>query len=104
MVDLKPGPDQIVIANELLSGRVVFLSADGGWVPEASAAAYARNAAEAEALLAQAREAAHANLIVEPTLIAATLADGKPFPVRNREVIRATGPTMHRDHGYQAGN
>ncbi|GEQ97565.1 hypothetical protein JCM17844_12020 [Iodidimonas gelatinilytica] len=36
-------------------------------------------------------------------LAAATLReDGRPWPTRNREYIRALGPTVRRDLGYQA--
>ncbi len=97
---LRPGPDQIVTANEILSGRVVYLTAAGTWTDDPREAAFAESAEDAEVLLAQA-EAANARSEVElVALIAATRgADGRPWPTRNREIIRALGPTVRPDLG-----
>lgn len=104
MVALKPGPNQIVIGHDLLTGRVKYLTAAGQWVVDPAEAAFAPDAEAAQALLAQGQAAEEANIIVAPELIAADLVDGRPRPVRLREQIRADGPTMHLDHGYQAQN
>ena len=97
---LRPGPDQIVTANELLSGRVVYLTADGTWSHDPREAAFAESAHDAEALLAEARAANARSEVELVALIAATRdAEGRPWPVRNREIIRALGPTVRPDLG-----
>ncbi|MBK5912674.1 hypothetical protein CCR85_14415 [Rhodothalassium salexigens] len=101
----KPQGPWIVTANDLLTGRVVFLTAAGDWQGAAGQAAVAYNDDMADYLMDRAQADAVANLVVEPALIGAVLdADDRPRPARNREAIRATGPTVRRDLGYQSAN
>lgn len=95
------GP-QIVIANRLLDGAVVFFTPSGKWSDDPADAWLAPDTDQARDVHAQALAGERANLVVEPTLIAAELRDGKPWPIRNREAIRALGPTVRLDLGYQA--
>jgi len=103
MANIKPGPDQIVTANEIMTGKVVFLTPDGRWSPDPGEAAYAESKEAAEALLA-AGEASNGRAEVElVALIAAErTAAGEIRPTRNRELVRALGPTVRPDLGYQA--
>ncbi len=102
---LKPGPDQIVTANDLMSGRPVYLTADGTWTNDPREAALAESARDAEALLAQARAANARSEVELVALIAATRdADGQPWPARNREIIRAQGPTVRPDLGHETAS
>ncbi|MFQ5347092.1 MAG: DUF2849 domain-containing protein [Rhodothalassiaceae bacterium] len=100
---LKPAPGQIVTANEIRSGRVVWLAADGSWSDDPRAAAFAESAEEAAALLARAQADNAASRVELVALVAAGRdADGRPWPVRNREIIRALGPTVRPDLGKAA--
>ena len=104
MAKKKPQGPWIVIANHLLTGRVVFLANSGAWEAEAADAALAETEEAADYLLDKAREDESANVVVGPDLISAGVENGQPYPLRNREVIRATGPTVRTDLGYQAAN
>ncbi|MFC0282917.1 DUF2849 domain-containing protein [Camelimonas abortus] len=86
---------QVVTANALTSGLVVFRTAAGGWSTDIADAATADTPEAAAALLeASARDVA-ADIVVEPYLIDVELADGAPRPLLLRERIRAQrGPTI----------
>ena len=100
--------DQVVIANRLSDGLVVFLaaapgSARGEWklrLDEASVAADDTRAKELLALgLASASER---HEVVEPYLIEVAQTASGRRPTRYRELIRCLGPTVRRDLGKQA--
>jgi len=84
----------MVIANALGDGLVVFLADDGRWVNSIGEARVARDEAEADALLANAKEAELRNEVIDPYLIDVLLAADGPRPLEYREFIRATGPTV----------
>ena len=91
---------QIVTANDLLLGDVIYLTADGVWSRDHGDAQVANTTEEAEALLAQA--AAQQLKIVGPYLAETTLDEaGKPGPVHFREAFRTRGPSNY-SHGKQA--
>lgn len=93
---------QIVTANRLGDGEVVWLGTGGQWVETVEAAqVFDSKEAVAEALALGARAVAE-RLIVEPYEIDVTQKDGRIVPVRLREKIRATGPTFRTDLGKQA--
>lgn len=102
MAETKPKGQQIVAANHLLTGQVVYLTAEGDWSTDPAGAQFAETKEDAAALLERGRAGEAGNRIVGPELIAAERRDGKPWPTRNREVIRALGPTVREDLGYQA--
>ncbi len=92
----------ILIANDLLSGDVIFLGSTG-WEQSHRKAAIARHTDEADALLAQAAIDFKANRIVDPYLVhIAQSPDGEPVPVHYRERMRTLGPTTRLDLGKQA--
>ncbi len=83
---------EIVTANELLSGAVVYLGADGTWQAEIELAwLFAADQAEArDAAVAAAKK--NTRLVgVETEKVA--VENGAIVPNRLRERIRATGPT-----------
>jgi|SRR5690606_21751465 len=85
---------QMVIANRLADGFVVFLGAGESWRRSIAEGQVLEDAAEAEAALATAKRHEAENIVVEPTLIEVTVDDaGMPRPVEIREAIRAFGPT-----------
>ncbi|MBM3643205.1 MAG: DUF2849 domain-containing protein [Alphaproteobacteria bacterium] len=86
------GTHQIVTANRLSDGVVVFFTRSGDWSPDFNDAVVADDPAAAETLLPRARGAATAT--VEPYLVAVELVDGAPVPVSMRERIRVGGLTF----------
>ena len=93
---------QIVIANDLRSGAVVYLTKDGRWSPSPDTAALADSDGSAAALLARAERDVESCLVVGAELIDVEAGGDHIQPVRLREVIRAKGPTVRTDLGYQA--
>ena len=85
--------DQMVTANRLTDGAVVFLAADGSWV-ERLTAGQAVPEGEGAAQLKRA-EAATRSEVVAPYLIdVGPGADGGIVALRYRERIRAGGPSV----------
>jgi len=85
---------QMIIANTLVEGQVVFLTADAGWTHDIEHGAVALSDEEAATLLAEAKQAEKANKVIDPYLIPVTLLNGRRRPTEYREFIRATGPTV----------
>ena len=88
------GDLQVVTANRLSDGVVVFLDDAGGWMPSLDRAAVARDARAGEILLERGR-AGQAS-VVDPLLIAVIEhEDGRIEPLSLREKIRASGLTFN---------
>ena len=90
---------QVLTANRLSDGEVVYLAADGAWVGDIAGAQVLGNIPEGEAALAKGAEAERERQIVHAYLFDIT---PERRPVKMREVIRAAGPTVRRDLGKQA--
>ena len=86
---------QVVTANRLIDGAVVYLTGDGGWTRAIRGSLVANTKREAEDATATANAAAIACKVVGPYLIEVSLDDGVVRPIRYREWIRAQGPTVH---------
>jgi hypothetical protein len=85
---------QMVTANRLRDGAVVFQAADAGWVARVEDGGVTESEAEAAERLRAAE--AQPTLVVGPYLIE---VDGEPggwVPRRYRERIRAEGPSIGR--------
>jgi hypothetical protein len=95
---------QVVIANRLTDGIVVFLGRERRWVTYLKDCPPAETPEEAEALLALGVEAENAQEVVGPDLIEVRLCNGALAPVKMREAMRALGPSIRTDLGKQAGN
>lgn len=86
--------DKVLTANRLTDGVAVWLNANGEWATSLQEALVARHA-EAEASLEAIGKQAYAdNKVVDVNLIDVRETDGKLWPLRLRERIRAEGPTM----------
>ena len=85
---------QMIIANTLADGFVVFLTAEHGWTHDIALGAVAETDEEAEALLAAAKQAEADNQVIDPYLIPIEIEDGQRKPTEYREYIRATGPSV----------
>lgn len=85
---------QVVSANRLDNGRVVYLAPSGQWISALSEAEVALDATTAESLLNRAEGAVIDQVIIGPYLIDVTAAGATTQPMRRREQIRATGPSV----------
>jgi hypothetical protein len=93
---------QVLTANRLKDGEVVYLDAAEHWVEELSGAKLLASAAEGEAALATGVEAERDLKVVHAYLFD-VIGQGEALkPVKMREIIRAAGPTIRRDLGKQA--
>jgi hypothetical protein len=84
---------QLVTANRLSDGAVVYLGPGGGWSGAIEAGLVVSDD-RADALLAEAQLGVENNIVVAPYLIEIGNHRGRPVPVRLRERIRAFGPTV----------
>lgn len=95
--------DKILTANRLSDGVVIFLAADGRWVETVDDARVEADGTGHQALETAGRAAVADQHLVEPYLIDVTRrADGRIFPTRYRERVRAAGPSIRLDLGKQA--
>jgi hypothetical protein len=92
----------IITANRLIDGVVLFQDASGGWVEDFSHAAIYSDAAATKDGLELAKLDESRNLVVESYAIVVELRNGHYAPKALRELIRASGPTMRLDLGKQA--
>lgn len=93
---------EIVTANRLVDGTVVYLTADGGWSERFADAAVAADEAGAEALVTTGEAAVAAQLVVGLYRAEVGLENGRPVPADMKERIRARGPSIHPGFGKQA--
>lgn len=84
---------QVVTANDLKSGDVVYLTKTASWSRKIGEASVVANAELGSALLAVAEAQAKMNIVVAPYLIPVDASSTPPKPIQYREVIRAEGPT-----------
>ena len=96
----RPYKPKMLTANHLLSGEVIYLTAELTWSKDPAEALLFRDQHAASEALQQAER--------QPDLlVGAYLADaiqdgrGKTVPVHIREILRAKGPSNYR-HGKQA--
>jgi Protein of unknown function (DUF2849) len=92
---------EMITANRLIDGVVVF-QAEKGWVEDFAAAAVYGDGEAAKAPLALAKQDEASNLVVEPYPIVVEMRGGHYAPKALREAIRAAGPTTRPDLGKQA--
>jgi hypothetical protein len=92
----------IITANRLADGVVVFQNADGGWDDDFNGAAVHDAKEATAAALTRARLDEAANLVVDAYAVEVEARNGHYAPKALREAIRATGPTTRRDLGKQA--
>ena len=92
---------QMLTANRLRDGDVVYWRADG-WVQAFGEADVFAADADAKAALATAQKSVAENAVVNPYLFDVRNEEGGITPVKERELIRAAGPTVRGDLGKQA--
>ena len=88
---------QMIIANRLRDGVVVFLAPNEGWEPTIAAGAVIEDEAGAQRLMALAKRHEAECVVIDPQLIDVEITGGAPRPTAIREAIRAFGPTVRTD-------
>lgn len=97
----KPFKPQIVTANDLFEGDVVYFTAGGFWSRVISDAAVAQSKEDADSLLTRG-EAQQSTIVGAYLADVAIGADGVPQPLHYREHRRTLGPSNRPDLGRQA--
>ncbi len=92
---------QMIIANRLTDGRVVFLNNRGGWVNEIASGVVFFGERDAAQRLLEAQRGVEQNVIVDPYIIDIQTRNDRRQPVLVRERIRAFGPSV--DAGFGGG-
>jgi hypothetical protein len=88
---------QMIIANRLRDGAVVFLAPGEDWDTAIGAGTLIDNETDAAALMELANRHVGECRVIDPQLIDVEIKDGKPRPTAIREAIRAFGPTVRTD-------
>jgi Protein of unknown function (DUF2849) len=91
---------QMIIANRLVDGAVVFLAPGEGWTPVIASGVVIDDEAEAQRLLGAVKELEARSPVIDPQVIQVKRDnDGVVRPVEIRELIRAFGPTVRTERG-----
>jgi hypothetical protein len=93
---------QLVTANRLRDGIVVFLTRSGEWSEIIDDAALALEPQAAAALESRAKDSEKATIVTGPYLVDAERLNGRVRAAHIRERLRALGPTVRTDLGKQA--
>jgi len=91
---------EIVSANRLTDGRVVYLSHGDRWSEKIVDGRTAKNSEESAALLTEAEESVVAGLVVDPYLVTISDDNGAFTAMRLRERIRQFGPERNEALGH----
>jgi hypothetical protein len=97
----KPHDPQMLTANRLRDGDVLYWKA-GQWVLALAEGEVFTDPKAADAALAAAQKYVAENQVVSVYLFDVRIEGGEIRPVKEREIIRAAGPTVRRDLGKQA--
>ncbi len=92
---------QMLTANRLRDGDVLYWKADG-WVLALNQGDVFPDETAAQAALAAAQKYVTGNQVVNPYLFEVRVENGAIRPVKEREIVRASGPSVRRDLGKQA--
>jgi hypothetical protein len=96
------GMPDVITANRLTDGLVVFQTLDECWSEDFNRAAVLPDPEATVVALKRAKEDEASNIVVDPYCIVVEERNGHLAPKALREAIRATGPTIRRDLGKQA--
>ncbi|HVZ91925.1 MAG TPA: DUF2849 domain-containing protein [Rhizomicrobium sp.] len=86
---------RMLTANRLKDGAVLYWKA-GAWVEAFEDADKFADAAQAEAALSDAQRFVAANAVVNPYLFDVRVEADEVHPVKEREIVRAAGPSVLR--------
>jgi hypothetical protein len=88
---------RVLTANRLHDGIVVFLDFEGAWGESLAQAVVAHSPDEVRALEDRGAYDAARNIVVEPYLVEVREVGGQLTPIRQRERVRAAGPSILDD-------
>jgi hypothetical protein len=94
---------QMLTANRLRDGDVLYWKA-GGWVLTLAEGEVFDDPKAADAALASAAAFVQGNEVVAPYLFDVRVDGRGIHPVKEREIIRAAGPSVRSDLGKQASH
>lgn len=92
---------KVLTANRLTDGIAVWLDASGAWSENLQQALVARHPEAVASLEAIGKRDFAANRVVDLAVIDVEEVDGKLWPTRLRERIRAAGPSVSYAPGYK---
>lgn len=92
-----PMPD-ILTANRLHDGDVVYRTATGEWIADLDVAELIDTPDRLAAAEAAAQADVKASKVLDVVTVKVEVVDGRIVPTRLRERIRAFGPTVKSDH------
>ena len=90
----------VVTANRLTDGIVVYLAPDGSWTEDIARARFAETEEETSALEAQANQAVKDRIVVAMYPMPVEIKDGAVDPLSVRERIRASHRTTLTEDWY----
>jgi len=94
---------QMLTANRLRDGQVLYWRG-GEWVLELADGEVFTDPKSADAALAAAARFVEKNEVVATYLFDVRVVAGRIVPVKEREIIRAAGPSVRPDLGKQAAH
>jgi hypothetical protein len=92
---------KMLTSNRLRDGDVLYWK-DGGWVLDLQDGQVFHDEPSAETALAAAQKDIADNKVVAAYIFDVRLENGRIRPVKERELVRAAGPTVRPDTGKQA--
>ena len=95
---------QVITANRLREGDVVYMAAGHKWVENLQQALAVETQDALDGMLANAATDVKAQLVLDPYAIPVDSAGGEINPLSMKERIRALGPSNRLDLGKQAAN
>lgn len=93
---------RVLTGQGLTSGRVLWLTRDGGWSPRLAEARVAHTESDIAEMEADGTAAHAAHEVFEIYLVDVVEDPEGLRPVKYRELLRARGPTVHPQFGPQA--
>jgi len=91
----------MLTASRLRDGEAVWLG-KSGWVEVIANGEIFAEPSSAEAALRRAEADVQANLVVNPYLFEVRVNEGRITPIKEKELIRSSGPSIHANLGKQA--
>lgn len=88
---------QVIIANRLTDGAVVFLASNYDWATAIGEGMLLDGDADVEQAMSVAKRHELECIVVDPLLIEVVVQEGQVRPTAIREAIRAFGPTVRTD-------
>lgn len=89
---MKTKEAQVISANDLLDGDVVYLGAAGGWTRNLQEARIFTDSEVATVMLTDTKS--QTGIVVDPYLVDVYIGDDRAIPIHIRERLRHSGPSI----------